>query len=250
MQSLKGGPLASLVNWFDREYLRPRHRVIAERTVARCISREELEDVSRRLAIALAPYVSPFSFKRRTSEARLARELMDADGPILGRIGPHADKWFESIRELWGWTSRYWEQRALVALRTNHYGRARDFAQQAVGIERHRFPLATAGLTHVVSSQRDRGLGWQEREQLFRDGVRMLQDAVREDTNGPLTVHPYDILLTHVPRIARGLYRGSVPTWLADILRDELKRAEERFPRDEHVRRAGATLRSGALHMS
>lgn len=241
LRSIGGGALAGLVGWRDREFITARHRVIAETTVRQCFDDEALIEESRALALALAPYVGRPAMMRRTAEARLARELMDADGPVVKRLGGVAERWFSDIEPAWGWTSRYWEQRALVALNAKSYGRARDFAQQAVGIEIHRFPLATAGLVHIASAQREPGLGHGQRDALFREGVGYLRQALRDGTSGPLTVHPYDILLNHASKIGRELYKH-VPDWLNDALRDGLRDALERFPRDERVRRAAARL--------
>ena len=47
--------MRELVQWFDHEYLRPRHRVVGEETVRNCMDRKELFSISRRLALALSP---------------------------------------------------------------------------------------------------------------------------------------------------------------------------------------------------
>jgi hypothetical protein len=86
------GKMHGLVTWFDVEWLRPRHRVIAESTVSHCMTSSEVFDIALRLSGALAPYVSRNAIMNRTP--RLARRLMDADGIVVPRLGRRAEEWF------------------------------------------------------------------------------------------------------------------------------------------------------------
>jgi hypothetical protein len=100
---LSAGSMRSLMEWFDLQFVRPRHRVIGEETV-RCMGLDELFRISQRLNLALAPYVNRQTIIRRTSEARLARELMDTDGILVPVLGELAEEWFATLESEWGGT--------------------------------------------------------------------------------------------------------------------------------------------------
>jgi hypothetical protein len=219
------GPMRGLITWFDVEWLRPRHRVIAEATVRHCMSSSEVFDISLRLGGALAPYVSRNAIMNRTPEARLARRLMDADGVVVPMLRREAEGWFGLLERNWGWNSRYWEQRALVALKARRYNRARDYAQQAVGLEQHPLPMTTCALVLIASAENDPALNDASREDCLREGVELLDDAIRRaSARGWTELHPYHVLVIHSVRVSRRLF-GELPNWLTEKLRTHAREA-------------------------
>lgn len=232
------GPMRGLVTWFDVEWLRPRHRVIAEVTVSHCMTSSEVFDISLRLSGALAPYVSRNAIMNRTPEARLARRLMDADGIVVPRLRRHAEEWFALLERNWGWNSRYWEQRALVALKENRYRRARDYAEQAVGLEAHPLPMTTCALVMIASAERDPSLRDAQREDLLKEGVELLDDAIRRaSARGWANIHSYHILLIHSVRVSKKLF-GGLRDWMSAKIRAHAQEASRLYSNDPQIGRA------------
>jgi hypothetical protein len=186
-----------------------RHRVIAEHLLRDCMSRAEVHDASSRLMRALAPYVSRRTIMQRTDEARAVRALMDADGIFVPLLGAEAEKWFEELQPQWEWNSRYWEQRALVALRAKEYARARDFANTARGVEAHPFPMTTCALVFLVSVQDDGSLGVVERRLLFKQALDLLDVAITQgEAQGLTDPHPFHVLFVRAAETQRRLREG------------------------------------------
>lgn len=227
--------MRGLVTWFDVEWLRPRHRVIAESTISHCMSSSEVFDIALRLSGALAPYVSRNAIMNRTPEARLARRLMDADGIVVPKLGRRAEEWFALLERNWGWNSRYWEQRALVALKQQRYRRARDYAEQAVGLEAHPLPMTTCALVMISSADSDPTLRDGEREDLLKEGVNLLHDAIRRSSaKGWIEIHPYAVLFIHSVRVSRRLLDG-LPDWMLATLRAHAGEAVRLFLKDPEM---------------
>ncbi len=240
---LSAGSMRSLMEWFDLQFVRPRHRVIGEETV-RCMGLDELFRISQRLNLALAPYVNRQTIIRRTSEARLARELMDTDGILVPVLGELAEEWFATLESEWGWNSRYWEQRALTAMKAGHYSRARDFSEQAVGIEDHPLPMTTSANVMLVSIEHDDTLERSQCEDLFFRSIERLDDAIRKSWQKHfISFHSYHILFRHAVQVARKL-TGGIPDTLRIKLEFHGAEAERLFGHDTDMSRALAKLKS------
>ena len=236
------GAMRGLISWFDGEWLRPRHRVIAETTVRHCMSSSQVFDISLRLSSALAPYVSRHAIMNRTPEARLARRLMDADGLVVPRLRQDAERWFELLERYWGWNSRYWEQRALVALKQTRYNRARDYAEQALGLEEHPLPMTTCALILIASAENDRHLQGSQKEEFLKKGVALCDQAIRlASARNRAEIHPYAVLLIHAPRAAKRVLHA-IPDWMTAKIREHSQEAARLFSNDPEITRALAGL--------
>jgi hypothetical protein len=245
---LFSGSMRALVEWFGQEFVRPRHRVIGEETVRMCMDRDELFQISYRLALALSPYVSRDAIMKRTPEARLARELMDMDGVVIPALGDEVEAWFATLEVGWGWNSRYWEQRALAAMKARRYKRARDFAEQAVGIERHPLPMTTCALVNLASIEHDTELGREECEALFQEAIQLLDDAIRMESSwGFIDIHPYHILFSHSVRVALKL-TGKIPEALRTKLELHGTETERLFGSDPEIRAALDRLKDWGIN--
>jgi hypothetical protein len=228
------GEMRGLVRWNDREYILPRHRVIGDETVSRFMTRDQVFSVSLNLALAVAPYVSKDSIRRKAPETRLAGALMDCDGLIVPKLGERAEEWYDELATAFGWNSRYWEQRALLSVKGGRYARARDFSEQAVGLERHPQTWTTCGFVKLVSAERDPGLSHGARAELLESGVEALEEAiylaVKWDRYEP---HAYHILLSRAVRVS-GFLHDKVPDFLlAAIGAHAPAAASEYFSRPE-----------------
>jgi len=58
ISELESGTLRGLVEVYQYEFVRPRHRVIGEQMLQHCMTLDEIFNISRQLTLALAPYVN------------------------------------------------------------------------------------------------------------------------------------------------------------------------------------------------
>jgi hypothetical protein len=243
MREVFTGSMRGLTRWEDREYVRTRHRVVAEQTVQHCIEGAEIFEYALSLATALAPYVSRHTIMNRAPEARLARRLMDADGLVVPRLEARAEEWFGEIERHWNWNSRYWEQRALLTMRLGRYGRARDYAEQAIGIERHPLPMTTFALVNLVSIEKDKDLSRSSREELFQSAVDVLDQAIKRSlVMARMEVHPYHILLGRAANVAERLWPTGNEAFF-EIVRRHALDAARRFAAAPEIRALLTELR-------
>lgn len=244
LSELTTGSMRGLVELFRVEFARPRHRVVAEETVHRCMDRNELFHIAGRLTLALAPYVNRQTIIARTPEALLARQLMDTDGPVVPVLADRAEEWFATFEADWGWNSRYWEQRALAALKAEHYSRARDFAEQAVGIEYHPMPMTTCALVNLASIEHDESLGRSQCDELFLQSIELLDTAIRRSSQRHFnSFHSYHVLFLHSVRVAHKL-TGELPKALREKLEFHGAQAERLFARDSDTGQAVEKLKT------
>ncbi len=244
------GSMRGLVEWFDQEFVRPRHRVVAEEIIRRCMDRAELFHISSRLAAALSPYVNRRTIITRSPEARLARELMDTDGLVVPALGSRAEEWFKAVEREWGWNSRYWEQRALTAMKAKHYSRARDFAEQGVGAETppHPMPMTTCALVKLSSVEHDVNLTRSNCEDLFSQAIDLLDEAIDAwySRRSFADEHPYHVLFQHSVRVALKL-TGGIPEKLRIKLERHGATAEKLFKRDRAMVRILSELKDHGI---
>jgi len=244
---LSTGRMRGLIEWYDQEFVRPRHRVVGEQTLQKCMSPEELFQISERLAGALSPYVNRSTLMVRSPEARLAAELMNIDGLVVQALGERAEAWFQGLERDWGWNSRYWEQRALAAMKARHYPRARDFAEQAVGAENHPFPKTTCALVNLASIEHDENLERQECESLFSEAITLLDEAIYSwRTRRWRDAHSYHVLFMHAVRVSRKLF-GGIEADLRGKLESHGADVERLFSRDPEISKALSTLKEEGL---
>jgi hypothetical protein len=158
--SLRGNVVASSGN----EFLQVRHRLVAE-SLLDTLPADAVFDAMVSLTHSLGPYVNREMIKRGTAEARLSRRLLNYDDIVRPRLRDRANLFYEKIKDEWGWNSRYWEQRALMELSEGNVDSARSYAEHAVGLEYHPFPLTTLAIvefsvakTAGIPAIRDRSL--------------------------------------------------------------------------------------------
>ncbi|MBO3705290.1 MAG: SIR2 family protein [Candidatus Accumulibacter sp.] len=148
---LADAPLRVCTHPDDTDFLVPANATLATLLLEELsrLKPQRLLDISAQLANALAPFVTRHTIKQRTSEARLAGRLFDADGVMPELLKERFDTFYEVTIERWRWNSRYWEQRALwVGARDRPL--SIQHARYAVAIERHPFPMTT--LANVLFS--------------------------------------------------------------------------------------------------
>lgn len=185
----------------QRSGLSSRHRVIASLVIEHGIAAKERFELSTALVKALAPYITLSTIRSRTLHFRIVRSIMDErvvdDWVGRGRLS----EWYEGIRREYEWTSRYWEQRALAESRYGNFGRARSFAEHAVGLDHHSFSLNTLGTVLMRMAVESARHGLSAGDDLFWDAIKALSEANR--LGNYALQHPFVTFFSYSLRIAQ-----------------------------------------------
>lgn len=179
----ENGALAELVAT-DRNGLRLRHRMLAERYASTAISKESIQDASRRIAIALAPVVTREAITKRYTPYLIVRTILDKKN-ILEICNGNASKardWYESIKDHYDWNARYWDQRALLESGEGNHEAAFSYAKKAVNLNGHSFSLTTLGTVLLrAAADESTKLSDDERFEAYEDGDRTLRESRRQE---------------------------------------------------------------------
>ena len=189
---------------------RPRHRRLASLVVDDVLSASDRYELSHVVAANLAPYVTRRTISQRTLHHRIVRELMN-HRVLADWIGADSvDKWYSELLDQYGWNARFWEQRALAAVRLEAYDRAESFAEHAVVTYRDSFTLTTLG-TVLLRKARSWLDPWSESSRdYYRRGVAALREAT-ERGQGRLEL-PYSTFFSYTLDLA-----SSTDAVLADL---------------------------------
>lgn len=193
--SILHGDLKGIVHYTAQEYVESRHRVVAEHIV-KCLDEASRYEVLVHLVSTIAPYVSRITIMRGTPEARLSASLMDFDDYIRPFIGRRAAEFYEKIRPEWEWNSRFWEQRALLALSTD-VRKAIVWAKHGVGIEKHPHTLTT--LAKVLFKAVEEATSFNEIERYVTDALEAVDAAISDSARRKrFEMHPFDVAVRGV----------------------------------------------------
>lgn len=225
-------PLPIAKNPVNDEFLIPQSVVIAERLLSRLSknNRDLLLSAFVGLAEKIAPRVNRYSIKQRTPEARLAGRLFDFDKIVTPLLAHDAERFYDEVKNSWEWNSRYWEQRALLALGRD-VRTALQYARHAVFIEKHPHTLTTLGKVLLKSGE---SAGRDERVRLFDEAFNLLNEAIdMESQNSRITVHPFSALISGTARyVEQG---GQLSQAQHERISRHLSEARQRFRGDPGV---------------
>lgn len=133
-----------------------------------------LLEIAVQLANSLAPFVTRHTIKQRTTEARLAGRLFDADGVLPELLKEKFDDFYDLTLDQWKWNSRYWEQRALhISERDRPL--AIQHARHAVAIERHPFPMTTLAKVLFSAATDENPV----RHDYFKEALALMEETLR-----------------------------------------------------------------------
>lgn len=185
------------IAYSDERGIRLRSRAFSMRTWQQIPVGEKF-DITLFLARHLSPLVVPQSIARRSYAYRLLRELMDCD-VVRGDLADRANEWYEELLPLLGWNSRYWEQRALLSLKTKEDDKAYSYAKEAVQRQpRDAFPHTTLGTVCLNIATRRQDQTGLER---FWEGVKSLETSRKLAVErGTEWEHPYVTFFTYALR--------------------------------------------------
>ena len=148
----------SYVDRVRRDFIVPLNATLAERTLRRA-PKDDIAKAFRSLGSRIAARVNRRTIIQRSPEALLAGRLFDYEDVIRGFLNSKdVGQFYDEMRGVWQWNSRYWEQVALYNLQLFHEKQDDDYlreaiqhARHAVSVERHPFPLTT--LARVLFAQ-------------------------------------------------------------------------------------------------
>lgn len=176
----------------DQRGVRLRHRVLSEYAWTDCFSLDERYAAMSAVVHSLAPLINPAVIKAKMIEHLIIREILDQD-EVSKSIGTRALEFYEAHEELLGWSSRYWDQRALLEAKVEgRFARAYSYSQKAISLERHAFAYTSFGsicISHairILDEDRITALKY------FKEGEEALTTAIElADARGMNHEHPY-----------------------------------------------------------
>lgn len=215
------------------DHVVPLSPIIAERVlaIAQRERRDVLLDIFVRMARALAPYVNRRTAIQGTPEAKLAGRLFNATGVVGPMLGAEmAPEFYEKVKDLFEWNSRYWEQRALLTQPVD-IDLAIRYARQAVAIDGHPFPWTTLASTLVHKLEK----APQERDALFDEAYDLLYKTLRreEASDWRPTVHAYVTLFNGAYWFIKS--GGFLSANRVGFIKQQIEKAEVQFRRDAHI---------------
>jgi len=194
------GDLADLLTIQRRAGLRMRHRVLGSLLVEYCLDRQARFEISRTIAAAIAPHISPAAISAGTIHYRIGRALMTVqslkrlfDGDIQTVLD-----WYEAVESGFDWNARYWEQRALAAAEFGLFEPAYSWAREAVTRHEDSFTLNTVGTVLM-----QRAISEASRERWPTDSFELAEAALAEarDMEGVSSEYPYETFFHYVGRL-------------------------------------------------
>jgi hypothetical protein len=141
---------------------------------------------------SLGPLVNPAVISAKGIEHLILREVLDQENVSMS-IGARALDFYEEHEELLGWSSRYWDQRALLESRIEgHFSKAYSYSQKAISLERHPYAFTSLGTicmsraTKLINSNRMEAMErFYEAEDALTTAWRLAEDA------GQAYEHPF-----------------------------------------------------------
>jgi hypothetical protein len=244
-------PLA-FVNPADRNFVIPLNGTISAQVLSRSEPPALLPHFIA-LGNAIASRVNRPAIKQRSPEARLANRLFDYDEVVERFLRDKAIEFYDGVRSAWQWTSRYWEQVALLNVAKFYAGPesadglasldlAIQHARHAVAIEHHHFTLTTLGKVLLASVT----VSHEGRRRLYDEAFQRLTEAIRiEQDLGRSSPQAYVSLFRGTREyLARG---EGVSEYQAQVLEGLLRDAEARLRADDDLQREVYELRGALL---
>ena len=186
----------------------------------------------------LAPRVNREAMKRRTPEAKLSGGLMDFDRTIQRYINSYAKRFYELIAGGWDWSSRYWEQLALMKLSRYLEDNTDIFmlqesiqnARYSYSIEEH--PLSLTTLAKTLFAALENGGG--DRDAVFGEAWSLIYKAIQIE-KGWTRVKPTAFVVAFKGALTFADKGGQFSGQQAEEVREALAITHQRKLRDHQL---------------
>lgn len=176
----------------DSTGLRLRHRILSEYTWTDTFTPNERYRAMSFVVAALAPLINPAVIKEKGIEHLILREMLDQEA-VSSSIGTNALGFYEEQEKLLGWSSRYWDQRALLESRIEgNFPKAYSYSQKAISLERHPYAFTSLGAICMTHATRLIGTRRIEAMKYFLEGEEALTTAwTLSNAMGRVHEHPF-----------------------------------------------------------
>lgn len=233
----------TLTNSRDGNYVLPLNSVLGSRFAYQCVAREPelVFEVYVAIARAIAPRVNRRAIIKRQPEARLAGRLFDYDQMVEKYLGDRSEEFFEAVQDDWRWNSRYWEQLALINLKSFFRSQERGdpnylllesalgHARHAVSIEQH--PLTLTTLAKILFHSSAATSGGADFDEALASAYRAIE--IEKSRRARVSVHPYVVIFQGLKNLDRS---ASLRDSQVELISRTLRDASTRFSHDDEVR--------------
>lgn len=191
-----------------RDYtgIRLRHRILSEYAWMDSFAEGERYQAMSSVVEALAPLVNPAVIKAKGIEHLILREILDQEQVSLS-IGTRSLTFYEEKEPLLGWSSRYWDQRALLESRIEgHFSKAYSYSQKAISLERHPYAYTSLGTICMRQCTKLIGVNRLDAMNYFREGEDALTTAWKIASEfGKAYEHPFTNFFASATQLFRKL---------------------------------------------
>lgn len=166
-------------------YLASRHPVIASEVLHSYSLRAELKtdklrDIVIKLMISIAPLVTKDTLLQGTPESKIAKKLMDYDhlDHVFRNDFASINEFFYSLKDSYGWNSKYWAQRGLFESARHRYDDAIDFVDHAATIDTHWTIRNSQGVVYLRAACSDWFTTPDKAERYYENGINILRQVL------------------------------------------------------------------------
>lgn len=190
----------------DERGLRLRHRILSEYAWTDIFNESERYDAMSSIVSSLAPLINPDVIKMKGLEHLILREVLDQEN-VSRSIGSLALKFYEAHERDLGWSSRYWDQRALLESRyEGHFPKAYSYSQKAISLEHHPFAFTSLGAICMRHCLRLIGSNRLEALKYFHEGEVALTTAYELNASSDKPhEHPFVTFFASSARLLKGM---------------------------------------------
>jgi hypothetical protein len=175
----------------DYTGIRLRHRILSEYIWNDLFTEDERYQAMSSVVKTLAPLINPAVIRAKGIAHLILREVLDQEQVSLS-TGSLALRFYEEHEPDMGWSSRYWDQRALLESRIDgHFSKAYSYSQKAISLERHPFAYTSLGticMTHSSKLLSDNRI---EAMKYFYEGEDALSTALNLTGTDSAYEHPF-----------------------------------------------------------
>lgn len=190
----------------DFNGIRLRHRILSEYAWLDSFSETERYQAMSSVVEALGPLVNPTVISAKGVEHLILREVLDHE-KVSQSIGSKTVEFYEEHEAILGWSSRYWDQRALLESRIEgHFSKAYSYSQKAISLERHPYAYTSLGSICMTHSTKIINKNRMEAMKYFYEGEEALGAAWNlAENSGRAYEHPFVKFFASAALMLRGI---------------------------------------------
>ncbi|MFM2633792.1 MULTISPECIES: P-loop NTPase [Vibrio harveyi group] len=196
----------------DQRGIRLRHRILSECAWLDSFSYQERYKAMTEVLNILGPLINPSVISSKGIEHLIVREIVDEKN-VSKSIGNDALRFYEEQEKILGWSSRYWDQRALLESKIpGHFSKAYSYSQKALSLEKHPFAYTSLGTIcmrhsiNLINTDSEESMKW------FYEGEEALTQAFtlsHESMQSPYE-HPFVTFFATVQTLLNKIHTNVV----------------------------------------